>query len=134
MRPRPLHLARLAAIAALLVPAVALAGAPSFGRYTNGRYSSATVGKTRNDFFDFTFMDGKCNVAPATTVKKVKIGKRGKFAYSGKVKSPVGEKGHVVIKGSFVSAAKLVFTFHYTKLAPGKSCKSKGKLTYKLHN
>lgn len=68
-------------------------------------------------------MDRACNKAPATTVQKVKIGKGGAFAYSGKIRSPLGEQGDIVIKGSFVSTAKLVFTYSYTKLSPGPTCR-----------
>jgi hypothetical protein len=130
VRRRPLT--PLVAAVSLLIPAVALAQAPGFGRYRHGRYSSATVGKTRNDFFDFTIMDRKCDEAPATTVRKVQIGKGGTFAYAGRMRSPLGEKGWVVLKGHFVSAAKLVFTYSYRKRSPHPTCRSKRRLTYRL--
>jgi len=134
VRLRPLYLISLVAVVAYLIPAIATAKAPGFGRYRAGPYSSATVGKTLNDLFDFTIMDRKCNKAPATTVQKVKIGKGGAFAYSGKIRSPLGEERQVAIKGSFVSIVKLVFTYSYTKLSPGPTCRSKGRLTYRLNN
>lgn len=134
MSARLLYLISLVAVAASMIPVTAAAKAPGYGRYRDGRYSSATVGKTLKDFFDFTIMVGKCNKAPSTTVTKVKIGKGGVFAYSGKMKSPLDEKGHVVIKGKFVGVAKLVFTYSYKRLSSGPACRSKRKLTYRLDN
>ena len=121
--------AALAAVAvlALALAAVALAATPSDGSF-GGKDMSLEVkgGKVT----EITGGAGyKCNAIPLDIKKDLKVSKKGKFRYSGKVNNVTGDpEGKITITGRFKTAKKVVGKYKFVK----KTCVSKHKFSATL--